>query len=103
MYPYPTMLPSEEANLLLGYLRGTPPSASETAHAVWALTGYGLSQVLPTQVFGIAAELSRDEAIHCLEVIAGESIMPQASIPWDRLLPFLALLLQEFLKRKQGG
>ncbi len=96
LYPYPKEIPTKECvDLVVKALRGQF-DPKESAHAVWVLLGFALSQWdKHSPILGVS-NLTHGDAARMLETaVAGEL----SAVPWSVLIPILLDLIQKILKR----
>lgn len=103
-HPYPTSVPSAAIiGLVMEAINNRVVNVKETTHAVWHVTGFGLSKWDVHQAFGSTQdEMKKEDALYALENLKASVENPEKfgaiTIPWNVLLPFLITLLQKLLK-----
>lgn len=103
-YQYAASLQMDDVQLLLGYLKGQPPDVNNTMRACIGILSYGAGQLFPTPpVLPAGVEpMAAPEVIKHLELAVASGHKAALSLPWETIVPFLANLLMELLRRRRS-
>lgn len=104
---YPSLVDAQEVfPVLRDALRGKPQPVDDSIHAVYVVTGFGLSLSPGQPGDGGVITMSDTSVVTALEPFLGSDeveVHAQLAVPWEIIIPILLDVAKRWLDKRRSG